>query len=60
MLPFLQDQSSIPELREMERQRTVRNPKRIGNCASGHSLITSLDEKAEQCEAMLLGEGGKR
>ena len=60
VLPLLQDKAGIAELREVERQRTVGNAERVGDCASREALVSRLNEQAEQLEPIFLSEGGKR
>ena len=57
MLPFLQDQARSPELGEVEGERAVGNAEFLGDRARRHALVAGLNEKAEQGQAMLLGEG---
>jgi hypothetical protein len=60
MLPFLKDQASIAELGKVEGQRAVRNAKRISDRARRHAFVSSLNEQAEQGEAMFLRERAER
>jgi hypothetical protein len=59
MPPFPEDQSSISELREMERKRAVRHPKRVGDRARRHALVAGLNEQAKKGETMFLGKCAK-
>ncbi len=60
VLPFLQNQACVAQLREVERQRTVGNAERVGNRASREALVSCLNKQAEQLEPIFLSEGGKR
>ena len=60
VLPFLENQACVAELRKVERQRTVGNAERVGNRASREALVSCLNEQAEQLEPIFLSEGGKR
>jgi hypothetical protein len=42
----------------MERQRAVRNAKRVGNRTRRHALVARLNEQAKQSESMFLRKCG--
>ena len=60
MLPFLHDQARSAELGKVEGQRAVRNAERISDRARRHAFVSSLNEQAEQGEAVLLRKRGER
>jgi hypothetical protein len=60
VLPFLPDQASVPQLREVEGERAVGDAESLGDCARGHAFVARLHEEAEEGEAMLLCKRAKR
>lgn len=53
------DQPGMPELVQVERQGRRRQGEPVPNVARGHTARSSLDQKAENIEAGLLGERRK-
>ena len=59
VLTLLQDQASVPQLRKMKRQRTVRNAKCLGDGPGREPTLARLNEKPEKRQAMLLSQSAQ-
>ena len=60
MLPFLQDQTRAPELRQMEGKRAVRHAESICDRTRRHAFVAGLYKQPKEGEPMLLRERSER
>jgi len=54
MLPFLQNEAGVPQLREVEGQRAVGNTELLRNGAGRHAPVAGLNQQTEEREPVLL------